>query len=152
MKKSIELWNAHDPRRMHHALAVWVLDPAGPLRHDVDLFVAGTSRDDLPGLHSLAGGLGLIRTTERSIEGRMSQLGRVFKHGSASGPATVNHCLRFPNLEKVLLTTPEVDRYSTPACILTLMVVLGCVGGRPRQRLWWVGLVRGCRVFVFHIY
>ena len=52
---------------------------------------------------------GGIRTTERSIEGRMSQLSRVFKHGPRSGPATVNHCLRFTHIEETLLTTPEVD-------------------------------------------
>jgi hypothetical protein len=54
------------------------------------------------------GGLAAVRTTERSVEGRMSQIRRVFKHGPCSGPQTVNHTLRFPELVRRMARHPEV--------------------------------------------
>ena len=84
-------------------------DHGSGLRNMLDRFLAGESLASLPEpIQSLAGGLAAIRTTERSIEGRMSNIRQTFQHGKNSGPQQVSHNLRFPELAAQLTRHPEV--------------------------------------------
>ena len=109
MKKAVALWDARDTRRYQHALADLLLNPHHPkgLRLAVDSFIAGG--DMPPVLRPYAGGLAAIRTTERSIEGQMSRIKSVFQHSGSSGPHTMNHVIRCPEVTDRLMTTPHVN-------------------------------------------
>eukprot|EP00959_Pyramimonas_sp_CCMP1952_P203093 4247184-Pyramimonas_sp.AAC.1 len=72
-----------------------------------DRFRGGAARSSLHPFCSWCAGLGLVRATERSMEGQMSRVGNVCRRARNVTPATVNTELRFDELEQRLVRLPE---------------------------------------------
>jgi hypothetical protein len=74
MQTAFELWRGRDRARQQHGLTRKMFDSTFPnnIWGEVEQFLTGTPRADLPKLRELAGAIASIRACERSIEGELA--------------------------------------------------------------------------------
>ncbi|OLP99541.1 hypothetical protein AK812_SmicGene17893 [Symbiodinium microadriaticum] len=98
-------------RARHHRLTLMYFGP-GPLKEEIDQFLAGSSRTSLPRVMHEAAAMSLIMLTERSIEGRHALAGAKSKLMKCLRAAAFSLALRSAELHKrCLASVGQIDYF-----------------------------------------